>query len=241
MLIPYLGEKSKLAGFITPYIPKNISTYVEPFGGMAGVFFSLDFSKYRDVEFIYNDKNYLNWLLFNKLRNDHNFFEIIKSTNVDKDFYQNCLQNLFTEKDENKLALYWLTILTCSSPYEIGKQSWRSAIEFEVFKLKFKAYKYHLERLSSILNLDYTEIIDKYDSPSTFFYLDPPYFGKESYYINHDFNSDSHRALSEKLLSIKGKFILSYYYFDGIEDLYTGCKFEKKVTIMGTEYIIMNY
>jgi site-specific DNA-adenine methylase len=32
MLIPYLGNKEKFASFITPNIPKGISTYVEPFG-----------------------------------------------------------------------------------------------------------------------------------------------------------------------------------------------------------------
>ena len=51
MLIPYLGEKSKFASFITPNIPEDISTYVEPFAGMFGVFFSLNFSKFRDVKF----------------------------------------------------------------------------------------------------------------------------------------------------------------------------------------------
>ena len=41
MLVPYLGEKSKFANFITPNIPKEISTYVEPFGGMFGIFLHL--------------------------------------------------------------------------------------------------------------------------------------------------------------------------------------------------------
>jgi len=240
MLIPYLGEKSKFASFITPYIPNDISTYVEPFGGMYGVFFSLDFSKYKDVDFIYNDKNYLNYLLFKKLK-DPEFIDLVKSTNVDKEVYRESLINIFQVKEENLLALNWLIVLCCSSPYEIGTNSWRNNTEFEIFKLKFKAYKYHLDRISKIHNLDYKEVIEKYDSESTFFYLDPPYKGREKYYINHDFTENSHIELAEVLNSINGKFCLSYYYFDGIEDLYTGCKFEKKVTIMGTEYIIMNY
>jgi site-specific DNA-adenine methylase len=78
MLIPYLGEKSKFASFITPNIPTDISTYVEPFGGMFGVFFSLDFSKFKNVNFIYNEINYLNYNLFDLLRYDIRFIEIIK-------------------------------------------------------------------------------------------------------------------------------------------------------------------
>ena len=240
MLIPYLGEKTKLAHFITPNIPKDISIFVEPFSGMFGVFFSLDFSKYKDVKFIYNDKNILNYILFNKLK-DEKFIELVKSTSVDKDRYKSAITNIITEKDEFQLALNWLIVLTCSSPYEIGKDSWRGSNEFEVFKLKYKAYKYHLDKIDSIHNLDYTKIIDIYDSESTFFYVDPPYMGKEKYYINHDFCETSHKELAKKLNNIKGKFLLSYYNFDGLEDLYQNCRFDKKMTIMGTEYIIMNY
>ena len=47
--------------------------------------------------------------------------------------------------------------------------------------------------------------------------------------------------MAEVLNKIKGKFLLSYYYFDGIEELYPNCKFDSKITIMGTELIIMNY
>ncbi len=240
MLIPYLGHKGKFANFIIPNIPKNISTYVEPFGGMFGIFFALDFTKYKDVSFIYNDKNNLNYLLFKNLQND-SFINLVNSTEVDEDYYRGCLKNLITEKNKESLALYWLVILTCSSPYEIGKDSWRSNVEFGIFKMKYKAYQYHLSKINGIYNLDYKDIINKYDSESTFFYVDPPYMGKEEYYINHDFNKETHKELAEFLNNIKGKFLLSYYYFDGIEELYPNCRFDSKITIMGTEYIIMNY
>ena len=240
MLIPYLGEKSKFANFITPNIPEEISTYVEPFGGMFGVFFALDFMKYRDVNFIYNDQNILNHLLFNKLR-DEKFINLVKKTKVNEDFYKSCFKNLVLEKDENLLALYWLIILCCSSPYEIDKPSWKGDSEFEIFKMKYLAYKYHLEKITNIHNLDYKEIIKMYDSKDTFFYIDPPYFGKEKFYINHTFTQESHKELSEVLNNIQGRFLLSYYHFDGMEDLYPDCQIKSLMTIMGTEFLIMNY
>ena len=241
MLIPYLGEKSKFASFITPNIPTDISTYVEPFGGMFGVFFSLDFSKFKNVNFIYNEINYLNYNLFDLLRYDIRFIEIIKGIKVDKERYQKALKEIFTETDRMTFAINWLIVLTCSAPNEIGKDSWRGDTEFEVFKLKWKAYEPHLNKISEILNSDYKEVISKYDSPETFFYLDPPYMGREKYYINHDFNENSHYELSHILNNIKGRFALSYYYFDGIKELYPNCRFESKKTIMGTEWLIMNY
>jgi len=240
MLIPYLGEKSKFANFIIPNIPTDISTYVEPFGGMFGIFFSLDFTKFKDIDFIYNDKNHLNYLLFKNLTNPE-FINLFKDTEVDEEYYRLCLKNIINEKNEILLSLYWLVILCCSSPYEIGKDSWRSNTEFNILKMKHRAYEYHLSKITSIENSDYREVIKKYDSESTFFYVDPPYFGKEEYYINHNFNKETHKELAEVLNNIKGKFLLSYYYFDGIEDLYPNCKFDSKITIMGTELIIMNY
>jgi DNA adenine methylase len=241
MLIPYLGEKSKFASFITPNIPKDISTYVEPFAGMFGVFFSLDFSKFKDIKFIYNDINHLNHNLFYLLKNDRRFIEIVKGIKVDKERYQKALKEIFTETDRMTFAINWLIVLTCSAPNEIGKDSWRGDTEFEVFKLKWKAYEPHLNKISEILNLDYKQLINEYDSKVTFFYLDPPYMGKEKYYINHDFDENSHYELSSILNRIKGRFALSYYYFDGIEELYPNCRFESKKTIMGTEWLIMNY
>jgi DNA adenine methylase len=241
MLIPYLGEKSKFASFITPNIPTDISTYVEPFAGMFGVFFSLDFSKYRDVKFVYNDINHLNYNLFNLLRHDRRLIEIVKEIKVDKERYKQALKEIFTKTDNVTKAINWLIVLTCSAPNEIGKESWRGDTEFEVFKLKWRAYEPLLNKISEILDLDYKDLINQYDSKDTFFYLDPPYMGKERYYINHDFNESSHYELASILNNIKGRFLLSYYYFDGIEELYPGCRFEQKKTIMGTEWLIMNY
>jgi DNA adenine methylase len=241
MIVPYLGEKSKFSNFIKPNIPSDIKTYVEPFGGMFGIFFSLDFSKFRNVEFVYNDVNYLNYNLFNFLRYNNDFISKIEDIVVDKDKYLKSLKSITLNKDNLQLAIDWLIVLCCSSPYEIGKDSWRSDSEFEIFKLKFKAYKYHLDQVDNILNLDYKEVIEKYDSESTFFYIDPPYMGKERYYINHNFTENSHKELANILNNIKGRFLLSYYYFNGLEKLYENCRFDSKMTIMGTELIIMNF
>ena len=73
MIIPYLGEKSKLSNFITPNIPTDISTYVEPFGGMFGVYFSLNI---KDIKFVYNDYNHLNYNLFKQLQ-DSDFIDLV--------------------------------------------------------------------------------------------------------------------------------------------------------------------
>ncbi len=240
MLIPYLGEKTRFADFITPNIPKDISTYVEPFGGMFGVFFSLDHSKFKNVKFIYNDLNRFNYTLFNNIRKPE-FIDLVKSTSVNKSIYKSALKRLVNNSDEMDISLNWLIVLCCSSPYEVGTELYRGDNEFEVFKLKYKAYKYHLDKISEISNLDYKDIIKNNDSDSTFFYIDPPYYGKEKLYIDHNFTEESHNELADTLNNIKGRFALSYSWFDGLEDLYPKCRFESMKTIMGTEHLILNY
>lgn len=239
MLIPYLGEKTKFKNFITPNIPTEISTYVEPFGGMFGVYFSLDLDIFKNVQIIYNDINYLNYNLFINLNNDY-FIQYVNDINVDYEFYIKCLSLLDIEDNFYK-AVYWLVVLCCSSPYEIGKDSWRGNREFEIFKLKYSSYRLQLLNIDKIYNLDYMEIIEKYDSKDTFFYLDPPYKGKESYYLNHNFSENSHYEMAEILNSIKGRFLLSYYNFDDLSKLYASCNFMEKKTIMGTEILIKNF
>ena len=240
MLVPYLGEKSRLSNFIVPHIPTNIKTYVEPFGGVYGIFFSLKFTNFLNTEFIYNDLNHLNYNLFNQLRWDNDFISKIKYIKVDKNYYLDCLSDL-NNSDLFSSAKNWLITLCCSEMNKIGVDSWCGDSEFEIFKLKFRAYKYHIDRINHIHNLDYKDIFDIYDSPDTFFYLDPPYKGKESYYINHDFCDKSHLELKNRLDKLRGRFLLSYWHFDGLEDLYSSYKIEKKSTLIGTEYLIKNH
>ena len=79
------------------------------------------------------------------------------------------------------------------------------------------------ERLSvvQIECLDFRKVIEKYDTPNTLFYLDPPYVQKEHYY-RMGFTEKDHRDLAEILKNIKGKFVLSYYPCDLVEELYKG-------------------
>ena len=67
------------------------------------------------------------------------------------------------------------------------------------------------ERLRNVVieNKDFEALIKTYDRENTLFYCDPPYVGTEGYYQT-GFGEKQHRALSERLSAIKGKFLLSY-------------------------------
>jgi site-specific DNA-adenine methylase len=76
-----------------------------------------------------------------------------------------------------------------------------------------------------VYNKSYDEIIDKYDKKDSFFYVDPPYFGREYFYGFHPFQVDDHYKLSKILYNIKNDFVLSYYETPEIKEIYPENKF----------------
>ena len=71
-MISYIGGKSIIGKWIRDYIPEDIETYVEPFGGMFWVFFCLDLDKYKNLKnIVYNDYNKLNANLFECVSEDY--------------------------------------------------------------------------------------------------------------------------------------------------------------------------
>ena len=95
-----------------------------------------------------------------------------------------------------------------------------------------------------IHHIDFEEVINKYDSENTFFYLDPPYFKKE-YYYDMENDIEFHNRLFKILSNIKGKFLLSYQNHPYIISLYDeyNIKYNDKDTNMfrSKEILISNY
>lgn len=77
-------------------------------------------------------------------------------------------------------------------------------------------------------NLDAINVITKYDSPDTLFYIDPPYFCKRKRYSN-DIDKTYHIRLSHLLNNVRGKVVLSGYDSSLYGDLYKGWKVDRFV------------
>ena len=78
-------------------------------------------------------------------------------------------------------------------------------------------------RMANVIveNQDFETLIKQYDRPDTFFYVDPPYFSTENMY-DVDFGWNDHVRLRDTLMSISGKFLLSYNDCPEIRELYEG-------------------
>jgi len=69
-------------------------------------------------------------------------------------------------------------------------------------------------------HLDYSEILKKYDSCNTFFYFDPPYYGKEYLYGMVKNDSEFHFKLKNDIKNLKGSYVISYEDVPFINELY---------------------
>jgi DNA adenine methylase len=277
MCLSYIGGKSKISSWIVPFIPKDTEVFVEPFSGMYWVFFKLDLPKFTNLKtVVYNDVNPLNVNLFNCLKEPQKLWNISNNTPIeDSELFAQFKKEIFdpnlvlNPNEANfdvayRYAYILSQVWSGTDPRRgnlikkggyVGKDGVYKS-KFEIFRTKLIDNKWlkSFERITNVENLDFQKVIEKYDSEKTYFYCDPPYYKTEDYYINHDFGIQTHERLANTLKSIKGKFGLSYYHFDKLDEWfpktdYTWAEKEFAKTAMATsgkaqtkgiELLIMN-
>lgn len=75
-----------------------------------------------------------------------------------------------------------------------------------------------------IENAPAIQVIERYDSPDTLFYCDPPYPHESRSDINayaFEMSDDDHRVLAQVLHNVQGQVALSGYHCDLLDDLYS--------------------
>ena len=150
----------------------------------------------------------------------------------------NDLRDKFGEQIANhvpdqKAAMQYAYILTCSfsgidpvySEFQDYKGKYGS--KFQAFYNRLTSDKFipKLKKIERCENLSFEEVIKKYDTPTTYFYCDPPYWSTELYYSLHRFGQQQHEELKDCLHNIEGKFALSYYDFEELKYYYPKDKF----------------
>ena len=238
MALSYIGGKSKIGKWIVPFIPTDIETYIEPFSGMFWVFFNMDLTKYPNLKnVVYNDFNPLNYNLFQCLQNPERLLEEVNNIPCQQrgefptpDIYKEQFIRFQAEIFEENFSVqpydyvtaakyaYVLTQVFSGSKPETSsfidlKGNYKS--KYLTFRDKLSNPKWveHFVRITKVENMDFETLITKYDSPTTYIYLDPPYWKTENYYSNHDFDSGDHERLADCIKVSQSKWSLSYYDF----------------------------
>jgi DNA adenine methylase len=282
-MISYIGGKARIGKWIVPFIPNDIETYVEPFSGMFWVFFNMDLKDYPNLKtVVYNDFNGLNTNLmkcskeYDRLHDElAKYDRYVQKLGVEdtppecEEFFDKCQQEVFDPSfviepgKEFETAVKYVFVLTQvfsgskpeTSNYTDYKGKYRCKVLIFMDKLKHKSYREHFDKITFVENLDFEQVINKYDSPTTYFYTDPPYWKTENYYSNHDFDRADHERLANALKNSQGKYSLSYYdfpllqtWFPKTEYCWEQKNFKKSAAAKkdgtqneGTEILIMNY
>lgn len=280
-MLSYIGGKSRIGKWIVEYYPTDMEVYLETFGGMFWCFYNMDLDLYPNLKkVVYNDFNPLNYNLFLCIQNPTELLKAVENIPCQqkgvyptppmyKDLFNEFQKEIFAEsyttikKPNYELAAKYAYVLT--QVFSGSKPETSSFIDLKgKYKSKYLTFRDKLKNdkwvkkflaVTHVENMDFDDVIKKYDSPTTYIYLDPPYWKTENYYSNHDFDRNDHERLANTLQNVKGKFSLSYYDFDLLHTWFPKTKFvwaEKdfakaaaaskgKKQNKGTELLIMNY
>jgi DNA adenine methylase len=190
---------------IIPIIPPH-RRYVELFAGSGAIFYN----KEKAEENILNDLD----------KGVVSRFNMIKKASLDLDKYRQDLNTIpkvkaywdSKPKKTNEDKILREIIHTCfgfsSKPVIESKNIYKPSNPFTKLKRSLDKWKEALKD-TKIENRDYGAIIKKYDSPDTFFFLDPPYENTDEdfeYAEDVDFNFE---RLANLLHGIKGQFLMT--------------------------------
>ena len=238
-MFPYIGGKSSHVKWLDPLFPDSgMTKFVEVFGG-AGWIGIKSQRILQATTRVYNDFNPF-------IANIH---ECFRTKNVellaklesypksDKPLYLQFQREIFGQQHnvvlgDVELAAKYLYLQTqIFSGTTLGLENacyfcdtasnGKYASKYDAIKNKLRQQKYidRLNAVSVVENMDCIDVIKKYDSPETFFYVDPPYFKKEYLYTT-EFPREKHEELADTLKAAKGKWCLSYYDFPELEEWY---------------------
>lgn len=228
---PYIGGKRILAKRLVERIeaaPHGL--YAEPFVGMGGVFFRRSSRPKKEV---INDISQDVANLFRLLqRHYQQLLDVLKWQVCSRAEFDRLLgtdPGRLTDLERAARFLY-LQRTTFGGKVDgrvFGVDRTGSA-RFDLTKLVPMLEAVH-DRLCGvdIECLPYEQLIARYDTSRTLFYLDPPYFGTEDYYGKGLFSADDFGRLKGLLEAAEGRFIMSINDHPQIRELFAGFDIEE--------------
>lgn len=252
-VFPYPGGKSNYANWIVEHIPEH-EHYIEAFGGAAGVLVN----KERSSVEVYNDINEDLVTFFRVLRNaPDELIEFLELLPYSRSEYERIATVWFDDNDrpdnEVKRAAWFYYLRHANFSGKLTKAGFSTSCRTD--DNRAGRYNTNIHNLKSfakrfagvtIERLDYSELVDRYDSKTTVFYFDPPYLEVGDEYYGHDGLFD-HAEFVRLLGEIEGRWLVSYNELpDGLSE-YTVATRDTRYTMSSegheykTERLVMNY
>lgn len=205
-------------------------TYVEPFVGMGGIFLRRTSRPRAEV---INDLSADVTTLFRILQRHYQaFMDTLKWQLTSRaDFARLVRVDPSTLTDLERAARFLYLQRTSFGGKVVGRNfgvDKRSPGRFDVTKLAGQLEEIH-ERIAGVTieQLPYADLIRRYDSAGTLFYLDPPYWDCEEDYGVGTFERADFERLAEQLAGIAGRFILSINATPGAREIFARFSIEE--------------
>lgn len=213
---PYIGGKTRLADWILSQLPSH-TTYVEPFGGSGAVLLNKPRSK---VE-VFNDADEDVVTFFRVARNrPEELIEWCRYTPFSEQLHDEWADEFYSgerPEDDVEHAGKWLFLRYTQYAGKVSRKSGfkREAPDDAKGSRNARNWQNVPDRIEmvaerfrgvSVVSEDYQDVVERYDSSETAFYLDPPYFEKEDLYNA----AADHASLERTLSEIDGYAIVSY-------------------------------
>jgi DNA adenine methylase len=215
--ITYYGGKQNLVKDILPLIPYH-KCYIEPFFGGGALFFAKEPSK---VEVI-NDINGFIINFFKVLKQNYGELKKLLDITLNSRQQYNEARVIFKNQenydDVKKAWAFW--VLTQESYGRQFNKGWgfdrREATQSKRLKNKIDNFTVDYSNRLKLVQIECDnalEVIKRFDTKDSFFYCDPPYYNSDcgSY---KGYTIEDYRKLLELLSNIEGKFLLSSYPSD---------------------------
>lgn len=226
---PYFGSKLSLLDHILPILPEH-EHYVEPFGGSGAVLLNKPPSKIET----YNDLDLDVVTFFRVLRqNPQELARQIEFTPYAREEY-NLAKVPGDVSDIERARLFYIRIRQGFNATTLTYTGWRrektasrGTSTPETWANSVPHVLDIVDRLKrvQIENLPAADLIKQLDSPSTLFYLDPPYVLQTRNYKKayaYEMSNHQHKLLLKLITSLKGKVILSGYSHEIYEEMLSG-------------------
>ena len=242
-MLQYPGNKySAYRHLIKDYMPSH-GTYIEPFGGAAGVLMQ---KAPAQIE-IYNDIDGQVVNFMRVLKDKDKFEELahrLRYTPYCKSEFETAYE---IASDANDVTLAWATFVKSwmgfrmNAIHDLKAQGWKkTGLKDGCLSTDHKSGKSNAKMFADIVDMlpvfaerlrrveiwqvDAMELIKRYrDMDRVLFYLDPPYPNKvlETKFYTHDMDTvQEHSDLAEQLLNAKAMALLSGYRCELYDELY---------------------
>lgn len=240
-ILRYPGNKTKILRHILELLPNSdiIDKFVEPFCGTATVTVN---KPYKYDKEIINDID----------GNITNLFEVLSNEEMAAKLIRRFLVMPYMQHTYRKAAMHLRNVASINDPIErayafiiftrmiygglTGRYDEGNFNETRTGIISIDSLtsivEMYIERLRDVIvtNIDGIKCIERHDSPSTLFFIDPPYIEtavvdktKQFYYCNGDTMYDYHKELLQTIMTMDGYFILTTYpndlYSDYLKDV----------------------